>query len=136
MVDKMYPKYLKQIGIQSLLNEYNLVERAYNEKKDELFRVVERLCEAEDISHYRIDSYKEVIDKLKQLCALTVDREYKNTDNGKEILALDTAHQAVKDMIWSAGSQTEVLMTQISNVLKSKAGINLGYNQIQLEHKE
>ena len=134
MIEKMYPKYLKTIGIQSLLNEFNKQEKLYNKKKDELFKVVERMCEAEEISTYRIDSYAEVVSKLKQLCALTVDREYKNTEDGKDLLALDTAHQQARDMIWSAGSQSEHLMKAISATL-SGANIDLGYKPLQIESK-
>ena len=113
MIEKMYPKYLKTIGIQSLLNEFNKQEKLYNKKKDELFKVVERMCEAEDI---------------------TVDREYKNTEDGKDLLALDTAHQQARDMIWSAGSQSEHLMKAISATL-SGANIDLGYKPLQIESK-
>jgi len=97
--------------------------------------VVERMCEAEDVSTYRIDSYAEVVSKLKQLCALTVDREYKNTEDGKELLALDQAHQQAQDMIWSAGSQSEQLMKMISTTLQKGAGIDLNYEPLQLKDK-
>lgn len=116
------------------MNEFNKQEKLYKKKKDELFKVVERMCEAEDISTYRIDSYDEVVSKLKQLCSLTVDREYKNTEDGKDLLALDQAHQQARDMIWSAGSQSEHLMKAISATLSS-ANISLGYKPLQIESK-
>ena len=62
-----------------------------------------------------------------------VDREYKNTEDGKELLALDQAHQQAQDMIWSAGSQSEQLMKMISVTLKKGAGIDLSYKQLQIE---
>ena len=74
--------------------------------------------------------------KLKELCGKMVDREYKNTEDGKELLALDEAHQQAQDMIWSAGSQSEQLMKMISATLQKRAGIDLGYKQLQIEADE
>ena len=133
MITKMYPKYLKTIGINTLLNDYYTKEKAYNKTKEELIKVVERMCDAEDVSCYNIRSHDEVVSKLKELCGKMVDREYKNTEDGKELLALDKAHQQAQDMIWSAGSQSEQLMKMISATLQKGAGIDLGYKQLQIE---
>ena len=133
MITKMYPKYLKTIGINTLLNDYYTKEKAYNKTKEELIKVVERMCDAEDVSCYNIRSHDEVVSKLKELCGKMVDREYKNTEDGKELLALDQAHQQAQDMIWSAGSQSEHLMKAISATLQKGAGIDLGYEPLQLE---
>ena len=135
MITKMYPKYLKTIGINTLLNDYYKKEKAYNKTKEELIKVVERMCDAEDVSCYNIRSHDEVVSKLKELCGKMVDREYKNTEDGKELLALDQAHQQTQDMIWSAGSQSEHLMKAISATLQKGAGIDLGYEPLQLEDK-
>ena len=132
---KMYPKYLKTIGINTLLDDYHKKEKAYYKTKEELLKVVQRMCDAEDISSYNISDYRDVQNKLKELCGLMVDREYKNTDEGKELLALDQAYQQAKDMIWSAGSQSEGLMKSISTTLQKGAGIDLGYKPLQLEDK-
>ena len=136
MISKMYPKYLKTIGINTLLNDYYTKEKAYNKVKEELIKVVQRMCDAEDISCYDIRTHDEVVRKLKELCGLMVDREYKNTDEGKELLALDQAHQQAQDMIWSAGSQSEQLMKMISATLQKGAGIDLGYKPLQIEAKD
>ena len=93
------------------------------------------MCDAEDVSCYNIRSHDEVVSKLKELCGKMVDREYKNTEDGKELLALDQAHQQAQDMIWSAGSQSEHLMKAISATLQKGAGIDLGYEPLQLEDK-
>ncbi len=135
MITKMYPKYLKTIGINTLLNDYNTKEKAYNKTKEELIKVVERMCNAEGVSCYNIRSHDEVVSKLKELCGKMVDREYKNTEDGKELLALDQAHQQAQDMIWSAGSQSEHLMKAISSTLQKGAGIDFGYEPLQLEDK-
>ena len=135
MITKMYPKYLKTIGINTLLNDYYTKEKAYLKVKEELIKVVQRMCDAEDISCYNISDYRDVQNKLKELCGLMVDREYKNTDEGKELLSLDQAHQQAKDMIWSAGSQSEGLMKSISTTLQKGAGIDIGYKPLQLEDK-
>ncbi len=135
MITKMYPKYLKTIGINTLLNDYNTKEKAYNKTKEELIKVVKRMCVAEDVSCYNIRSHDEVVSKLKELCGKMVDREYKNTEDGKELLALDQAHQQTQDMIWSAGSQSEHLMKAISSTLQKGAGIDFGYEPLQLEDK-
>lgn len=135
MITKMYPKYLKTIGINTLLNDYYTKEKAYNKTKEELIKVVERMCDAEDVSCYNIRSHDEVVSKLKELCGKMVDREYKNTEDGKELLALDQAHQQAQDMIWSAGSQSEHLMKAISSTLQKGAGIDFGYEPLQLEDK-
>ena len=136
MITKMYPKYLKTIGINTLLDDYKKKEAVYEKCKHELLKVVSRMCDAEDISSYNISSYNDVEHKLKELCGKMVDREYKNTEDGKELLALDEAHQQAQDMIWSAGSQSEQLMRMISATLQKKAGIDLGYNQLQIEVDE
>ncbi len=135
MITKMYPKYLKTIGINTLLDEYKKKEAAYEKSKDELLKVVQRMCDAEDISSYNVTTYKDVEYKLKELCGLMVDREYKNTDEGKELLALDQSHQQAKDMIWSAGSQSEHLMKAIATTLQQGAGIDIGYKPLQIEAK-
>ena len=93
MITKMYPKYLKTIGINTLLDDYKKKEADYQKAKDELLKVVIRMCEAEDITSYNISNYNDVQMKLKELCGKMVDREYKNTEDGKELLALDQAHQ-------------------------------------------
>ena len=133
MITKMYPKYLKTIGINTLLDDYKKKEAVYEKSKAELLKVVQRMCDAEDISSYNIRTYNEVEQKLKELCGKMVDREYKNTEDGKELLALDQAHQQAQDMIWSAGSQSEQLMKMISATLQKGAGIDLGYKQLQIE---
>jgi len=135
MITKMYPKYLKTIGINILLEDYKKKEAVYEKSKHELLKVVSRMCDAEDISSYNISSYNDVEHKLKELCGKMVDREYKNTEEGKELLALDQAYQQAKDMIWSAGSQSEGLMKSISTTLQRGAGIDLGYKPLQLEDK-
>ena len=94
------------------------------------------MCDAENISCYDIRTHDEIVRKLKELCGLMVDREYKNTDEGKELLALDQAHQQAQDMIWSAGSQSEQLMKMISATLQKGAGIDIGYKPLQIEAKD
>tara|TARA_B100000214_G_scaffold362612_1_gene327225 strand:- start:2047 stop:2433 length:387 start_codon:yes stop_codon:yes gene_type:complete len=126
---------LKTIGINTLLDDYKKKEAIHQVAKDELLKVVTRMCDAEDISSYNISNYTDVEHKLKELCGIMVDREYKNTEDGKELLALDQAHQQAKDMIWSAGSQSEQLMKMISATLQKGAGIDLGYKQLQIEDK-
>lgn len=133
MIMKMYPKYLKTIGINTLLDDYKKKEADYQKTKDELLKVVIRMCEAEDITSYNISNYNDVQMKLKELCGKMVDREYKNTEDGKELLALDQAHQQAQDMIWSAGSQSETLMKMISATLQKGAGIDIGYKPLQIE---
>lgn len=135
MITKMYPKYLKTIGINTLLDDYKKKEADYQKAKDELLKVVIRMCEAEDITSYNISNYNDVQMKLKELCGKMVDREYKNTEDGKELLALDQAHQQAQDMIWSAGSQSETLMKMISATLQKGAGIDIGYKPLQIESK-
>ena len=135
MITKMYPKYLKTIGINTLLDDYKKKEADYQKAKDELLKVVQRMCEAEDITSYNISNYNDVQMKLKELCGKMVDREYKNTEDGKELLALDQAHQQAQDMIWSAGSQSETLMKMISATLQKGAGIDIGYKPLQIESK-
>ena len=54
MITKMYPKYLKTIGINTLLNDYYTKEKAYLKTKEELIKVVQRMCDAENISCYDI----------------------------------------------------------------------------------
>ena len=133
MIKKMYPKYLKTIGINTLLDDYKKKETVYEKSKDKLVKVVSRMCDAENISSYNMKSFNDIEYKLKELCGKMVDREYKNTEDGKELLALDQAHQQAQDMIWSAGSQSEQLMKMISVTLKKGAGIDLSYKQLQIE---
>ena len=64
MITKMYPKYLKTIGINTLLDEYKKKEAAYEKSKDELLKVVQRMCDAEDISSYNVTTYKDVEYKI------------------------------------------------------------------------
>jgi len=135
MITKMYPKYLKTIGINTLLEDYKKKEAACEKSRYELLKVVERMCDAENINSYGMRTFIDVEKQLKELCGLMVDREYKNTEEGKELLALDQAYQQAKDMIWSAGSQSEGLMKSISTTLQKGAGIDLGYKPLQLEDK-
>ena len=44
---------------------------------------------------------------------------------GKELLALDQSHQQAKDMIWSAGSQSEHLMKAIATTLQQLSLIHI-----------
>ena len=74
MITEMYPKYLKTIGINTLLDDYKTKEAIYEVAKDDLLKVVTRMCDAEEISSYNISNYNDVVEKLKELCGKMVDR--------------------------------------------------------------
>ena len=60
MITEMYPKYLKTIGINTLLDDYKKKETVYEKSKDKLVKVVSRMCDAENISSYNMKSFNDI----------------------------------------------------------------------------
>ena len=93
------------------------------------------MFEAEEIyKHTDNDSYRNIVTNLNKLAKKTLDREFVKTPEGKAMLILDQAHQRAKDIIWSAGSDSNIMQV-VGNVLSKDAGISLDYNPLQIESK-
>jgi hypothetical protein len=79
-------------------------------------------------------NYSEVVSNLTKLANKTLDREFIKSPAGKAMLQLDQAHQRAKDIIWSAGSDSNIMQV-VGNVLSKDAGISLDFNPLQIESK-
>jgi len=134
MVKQLYPKYVEQVGLKKELAELQALETKYNKLIGHMGNTVERMGSAEGLylSHNR--NYSEVVSNLTQLAKKTLDREFLKSPDGKAMLQLDQAHQRAKDIIWSAGSDSNIMQV-VSNVLSKDVGISLDYNPLQIESK-
>ena len=92
------------------------------------------MLEVEDMYSSHIRNYSEVVSNLTRLAKLTLDREFVKSPEGKAMLQLDQAHQRAMDIIWSAGSDSNIMQV-VGNVLSKDAGISLDYNPLQIESK-
>jgi len=84
--------------------------------------------------HTDNNSYADVVSNLTRLAKKTLDREFVKSPEGKAMLQLDQAHQRAKDIIWSAGSDSNIMQV-VGNVLSKDAGISLDFNPLQIESK-
>ncbi len=135
MVKKLYPKYVEQVGLKKELAELQSLETKYNKLLYHMDNTIKRMFRAEDIHmHTHNDSYHNIVSALTKLAKKTLDREFVKTPEGKAMLTLDQAHQRAKDIIWSAGSDSNIMQV-VGNVLSKDAGINLDYNPLQIESK-
>ena len=135
MVKKLYPKYVEQVGLKKDLAELQSVEQRYNQLLTHMGSTMDRMSEVENIHlHNRNNSYNGIVQNLTQLAKKTLDREYIKSPEGKAMLQLDQAHQKVKDIIWSAGSDSNIMQV-VGNVLSKDAGIRLDFNTLQIESK-
>jgi hypothetical protein len=107
----------------------------YNKLLHHLDNTITRMFEAEEIwKHTTNDSYNNIVINLTKLAKKTLDREFVKSNEGKAMLQLDQAHQRAKDIIWSAGSDSNIMQV-VGNVLSKEAGISLDYNPLQIESK-
>ena len=135
MVKKLYPKYVEQVGLKKELTELQTLETKYNKLLDHMENTVRRMFEAEEeYMHTNNDSYRNIVTNLTKLAKKTLDREFVKSPEGKAMLQLDQAHQRAKDIIWSAGSDSNIMQV-VGNVLSKEAGISLDYNPLQIESK-
>jgi len=135
MVKKLYPKYVEQVGLKKELTELQTLETKYNKLLDHMENTVRRMFEAEEeYMHTNNDSYRNIVTNLTKLAKKTLDREFVKSPEGKAMLQLDQAHQRAKDIIWSAGSDSNIMQV-VGNVLSKDAGISLDYNPLQIESK-
>jgi hypothetical protein len=136
MVKKLYPKYIEQVGLKKELAELQTLETKYNKLLNHMENTVRRMFDAEDnmYMHTSNDSYNNIVSNLTKLAKKTLDREFVKSPEGKAMLQLDQAHQRAKDIIWSAGSDSNIMQV-VGNVLSKDAGISLDYNPLQIESK-
>jgi len=136
MVKKLYPKYIEQVGLKKELAELQTLETKYNKLLNHMENTVRRMFDAEDnmYMHTSNDSYNNIVSNLTKLAKKTLDREFVKSPEGKAMLQLDQAHQRAKDIIWSAGSDTNIMQV-VGNVLSKDAGISLDYKPLQIESK-
>ena len=136
MIKKLYPKYVEQVGLKKELAELQTLETKYNKLLNHMGSTISRMFEAEDsmYMHTSNDSYANVVSNLTRLANKTLDREFVKSPEGKAILQLDQAHQRAKDIIWSAGSDSNIMQV-VGNVLSKDAGISLDFNPLQIESK-
>ena len=135
MVKKLYPKYIEQVGLKKELRELQTLETKYNRLLDHMGSIIERMFEAEEeYLHTSNNSYNNIVTNLTKLAKKTLDREFIKSPEGKAMLQLDQAHQRAKDIIWSAGSDSNIMQV-VGNVLRKDAGISLDYNPLQIENK-
>ena len=134
MVKKLYPKYVEQVGLKKELAELQALETKYNKLLNHMGNTITRMGEAEDMYLPHNRDYGEVVSNLTKLAKKTLDREFVKSPEGKAMLQLDQAHQRAKDIIWSAGSDTNIMQV-VGNVLSKDAGISLDYKPLQIESK-
>ena len=135
MVKKLYPKYVEQVGLKKDLAELQSVEQRYNQLLTHIGSTMDRMSEVENIHlHNNNNSYNGVVQNLTQLAKRTLDREFVKSPEGKAMLQLNQAHQRAKDIIWSAGSDSNIMQV-VGNVLSKDAGISLDFNPLQIESK-
>ena len=135
MIKKLYPKYVEQVGLKKELAELQALENKYNKLLDHMDSTINRMFEAEETyKHTDNDSYRNIVTNLTKLAKKTLDREFVKSPEGKALLQLDQAHQRAKDIIWSAGSDSNIMQV-VGNVLSKDAGISLDYNPLQIESK-
>jgi len=135
MIKKLYPKYIEEVGLKKELAELQSLEMKYNKLLHHLDNTITRMFEAEETwKHTSNDSYNNIVTNLTKLAKKTLDREFIKSSQGKALLQLDQAHQRAKDIIWSAGSDTNIMQV-VGNVLSKDAGISLDYKPLQIESK-
>jgi hypothetical protein len=136
MVKTLYPKYVEQVGLKKELAELQTLETKYNKLLNHMGGTIGRMFEAEDNMYMHTDnnSYAHVVSNLTKLAKKTLDREFVKSPEGKAMLQLDKAHQRAKDIIWSAGSDSNIMQV-VGNVLNKDAGISLDFNPLQIESK-
>ena len=135
MVKKLYPKYVEEVGLKKELAELQTLETKYYKILHHMENTVKRMFEAEEeYMHTNNDSYRNIVTNLTKLAKKTLDREFVKSPEGKAMLQLDQAHQRAKDIIWSAGSDSNIMQV-VGNVLSKDAGISLDYNPLQIESK-
>ena len=136
MVKTLYPKYVEQVGLKKELAELQTLETKYNKLLNHMGGTIGRMFEAEDNMYMHTDnnSYAHVVSNLTRLAKKTLDREFVKSPEGKAMLQLDQAHQRAKDIIWSAGSDSNIMQV-VGNVLSKDAGISLDFNPLQIESK-
>ena len=136
MVKKLYPKYVEQVGLKKELLELQTLETKYNKLLNHMGGTIRRMFDAEDnmYMHTNNDSYSNIVSNLTKLANKTLDREFVKSPEGKAMLQLDQAHQRAKDIIWSAGSDSNIMQV-VGNVLSKDAGISLDFNPLQIESK-
>ena len=134
MVKKLYPKYVEQVGLKKDLAELQTLETKYNRLLNHMSSTIERMGKVEGMYISDNRSYSEVVRNLHTLAKKTLDREFVKSPEGKAMLQLDQAHQRAKDIIWSAGSDSNIMQV-VGNVLSKDAGISLDFNPLQIESK-
>ena len=134
MVKKLYPKYVEQVGLKKDLAELQTLEIKYNKLIKHMADTIERMGEVEGMYLCHNRSYNEIVSNLTKLAKKTLDREFIKSPEGKAMLQLDQAHQRAKDIIWSAGSDSNIMQV-VGNVLSKDAGISLDFNPLQIESK-
>ena len=134
MVKKLYPKYVEQVGLKKELAELQSLETKYNKLLNHMGNTIKRMFEAEGMYSDYNRNYNEIVSNLTKLAKKTLDREFVKSPEGKAMLQLDQAHQRAKDIIWSAGSDSNIMQV-VGNVLSKDAGISLDYNPLQIESK-
>ena len=132
MVKKLYPKYVEQVGLKKDLAELQSLETKYNKLLAHMGNTITRMGEAEGLYLDSKRNYSDVVSNLTKLAKKTLDREFVKSPEGKAMLILDQAHQKAKDIIWSAGSDSNIMQV-VSSVLSKDAGISLDYNPLQLK---
>ena len=134
MIKKLYPKYVEEVGLKKELAELQSLENKYNKLLSHMGSTITRMLEVEGMYSDYNRNYNEIVSNLTKLAKATLDREFIKSSEGKALLQLDQAHQRAKDIIWSAGSDSNIMQV-VSNVLSKEAGISLDYNPLQIESK-
>ena len=134
MIKKLYPKYVEEVGLKKELAELQSLENKYNKLLSHMGSTITRMLEVEGMYSNYNRNYNEIVSNLTKLAKATLDREFIKSSEGKALLQLDQAHQRAKDIIWSAGSDSNIMQV-VSNVLSKEVGISLDYNPLQIESK-
>ena len=134
MIKKLYPKYVEEVGLKKELAELQSLENKYNKLLSHIGSTITRMLEVEGMYSNYNRNYSEIVSNLTKLAKATLDREFIKSSEGKALLQLDQAHQRAKDIIWSAGSDSNIMQV-VGNVLSKEAGISLDYNPLQIESK-
>ena len=134
MIKKLYPKYVEEVGLKKELAELQSLENKYNKLLSHMGSTITRMLEVEGMYSDYNRNYNEIVSNLTKLAKATLDREFIKSSEGKALLQLDQAHQRAKDIIWSAGSDSNIMQV-VGNVLNKEAGISLDYNPLQIESK-
>jgi len=134
MIKKLYPKYVEEVGLKKELAELQSLENKYNKLLSHMASTITRMLEVEGMYSNYNRNYSEIVSNLTKLAKATLDREFIKSSEGKALLQLDQAHQRAKDIIWSAGSDSNIMQV-VSNVLSKEVGISLDYNPLQIESK-